>query len=85
MDAQALAHALTLADAAPTVRDAAASLRQHFNGLRVVVVDALDMRDETPAAQGQKRNVFLGASDGHCWHTTADPSLASALFVADRL
>jgi hypothetical protein len=41
------------------------------------------MRDETPAARGSKRLLFLGASDGHCWTVTADASRAAGLFIAD--
>lgn len=81
MDATQLADALTLADAAANAREAAAALRQRFAGLRIVVVDAFDMRDETPAARGTKRALYLGASDGHCWQVTADPAAACGLFV----
>ena len=84
MDTATLQEALDLADSAANVREAASRLRQRFGPLRVVVVDAQDMRDETPAAQGQHRTLFLGASDGHCWHVTTDPAAASALFVADH-
>jgi hypothetical protein len=79
-----LDEALTIADAGATVREAAAALRQRFGGLRVVVVDALDMRDEAPAACGKARQLHFGASDGHCWAVTSDASKAAALFIADR-
>jgi len=84
LDTSTLARALTLADAAPSVREAAAALRLQFAPLRVVVVDAFDMRAETPAAEGTHRALYLGASDGHCWQVTQDPSQAAGLFVADR-
>jgi hypothetical protein len=83
MDSATLAQALLLADAQGSVREAAAALRTAFVGLRVVVVDAFDMRDETPAARGRRRLLFLGASDGHCWTVTADASRAAGLFIAD--
>jgi hypothetical protein len=83
-DAAALAEAVSLADAAGTVREAAAALRARFAPLRVVVVDALDMRGEPAAATGAKRTLHLGASDGHCWTVTTDPAQAAGLFIADR-
>lgn len=84
MDATTLAEALTLADAATTVREAAAALRTRFAGLRIVVVDAFDMRHETPAATGVARQLFLAASDGHCWTVTGDVAQVRGLFVTDR-
>jgi hypothetical protein len=84
MDTSTLAQALTLADTAPSVREAAATLRLQFAHLKVVVVDAFDMRAEIPAAQGLRRALYLGASDGHCWQVTQDPAQAVGLFIADR-
>jgi hypothetical protein len=84
MDATALAEALSIAESAGTVREAAAALRTHLAPLKVVVMDAFDMRRETPAAQGEKRALYLGASDGHCWQVTADPAQAAGLFITDR-
>jgi hypothetical protein len=84
MDAPTLARALALAEAATTVREAAATLRQHLAPLKVVVVDAMDMRAETPAAQGTRHALYLGASDGHCWQVTQDPAQAAGLFISER-
>jgi hypothetical protein len=84
MDANSLAEAAVIADGAATVREAAAALRTRFAPLRVVVVDAFDMRSETPAVAGARRALYLGASDGHCWSVTADAAQAAGLFVADR-
>jgi len=84
MDAAALSEALAIADAAGSVREAAAALRTRFAALRVVVVDAFDMRSETPAAIGAKRQLYLGASDGHCWSVTGDAGLARGFFIAER-
>lgn len=84
MDGTMLDEALRLADAATGVREAAAALRSRFEGLRVVVVDAADMRGETAAARGSRRDLFLGATDGHCWQLTSDPAAAAGLFVCDR-
>jgi hypothetical protein len=71
-----VAEALRLAESTATAREAAALLRQRFASLRVVVVDAFDMRSEKPAAQGTRRSLYLGASDGHCWSVTTDPAQA---------
>ena len=84
MDALALGEALAIADAAAGVREAASALRARFQPLRVVVVDALDMRDEAPAASGVHHMLWLGASDGHCWTVTADPARTAGLFIAAR-
>jgi hypothetical protein len=84
MDAHVVTEALALAEAAPTVREAAQRLREHYRQLRVVVVDTLDMRDEVPAAQGATRAIYYGASDGHCWQVTGDPALAAGFFLAER-
>lgn len=81
-DASQLAEALRLAETAGSAREAAALLRQHFASLRVVVVDAFDMRSEVPAAQGAQRRLYLGASDGHCWFVTTDPAQVAGLFLA---
>ena len=84
MDAHTAAEALALAEAAPSVREAAAVLRTRYAPWRVVVVDAFDMRDETPAASGARRQLYLGASDGHCWTVTADAARAAGFFIAER-
>lgn len=84
LTAATLAQAAALADAAATVREAAAALRQQLAPLRVVVVDALDMRAETPAIRGQRRWLYLAASDGHCWTLTDDPAQAAGLYLCDR-
>ena len=84
MDGSSLTEWLALADAAPSARAAAALLREHAAPLRVVLVDAFDMRGETPAAVGQRRQLWWGASDGHCWSVTTQGAQAAGLFVADR-
>jgi hypothetical protein len=84
MDAHVVDEALALAESAATVRDAARLLREHYSLLRVVVVDAFDMRDETPAAAGERRALYYGATDGHCWQVTSDPGQAAGFFVADK-
>ena len=64
------------------VREAAMSLRRRYAALRVVVVDAFDMRHEPAAATGTRHQLWWGASDGHCWSVTADGARASGLFIA---
>lgn len=83
MDTRTLDEALAIAETAGSVRDAAAALRARLAPLRVVVVDAMDMRHERAAVRGARRALFLAASDGHCWSLTDDPALAAGLYVAD--
>lgn len=82
MEAQQLAQALSTAESAASVREAAAAIRAQLPGMRVVVVDAFDMRGETPAAAGTRCALYYGASDGHCWQVTADPAQAVGLFIS---
>jgi hypothetical protein len=70
--------------AATTLRDAATLWRARFPDVRAVVVDALDMREETPALLLGRRKVFLAASNGHCWHVTQQPEDASALILTQE-
>ncbi|MDO9315654.1 MAG: hypothetical protein Q7T97_14035 [Burkholderiaceae bacterium] len=83
MDAHIVTEALALAESAASVREAAQVLREHYAQLRVVVVDAFDMRDEHPAAAGPTRTLYYGASDGHCWQVTSDPAQAAGFFLAE--
>ena len=69
--------------AAPSLREAAAIWRARDPAMRVVVVDAMDMRDETPALNLGSRSVFLGASNGHCWRVTEQPAEATALILTE--
>lgn len=69
--------------AAATLRDAAASWRARDPAVRVVVVDAMDMRGETPALSLGKRRIFLATTNGHCWSTTDLAEEASALILTE--
>ena len=84
LEAITLQEALAIAEGAPSVREAANALRARFAPMRVVVVDAFDMRGETPAASGARRQLYFGASDGHCWAVTADAAQATGLFISER-
>jgi hypothetical protein len=81
MEAHVVTEALALAESAGSVREAAQVLRAHYPQLHVVVVDAFDMRDETPAAEGATRRLFYGATDGHCWQVTSDPAQAAGFYL----
>lgn len=83
-DAAALAEVLALADSAPSVRAAASLLRERYAPLRIVVVDAFDMRGETPLGMGERVLAWAGASDGHCWQVSPDLAAASGLFLAAK-
>ncbi len=73
-----------LGDAATDVAALAAAARARWNGLRVTVVDAVDVRGETPVLETASARVFLLGSDGHCWSMTSDPAAASGLMLAAR-
>lgn len=70
--------------AAPSLRDAAAIWRARDPDMRVVVVDAMDMRDETPALLLGQRRVYLATSNGHCWSVTQQPLEATALILTEE-
>ena len=69
---------------APTIRDAVALWRSRYPQVRAMVVDAMDMRDETPALRLGHRNVYLAATAGHCWHVTQSADEASALILTQH-
>jgi len=66
---------------AESVRAAAAQLRARFPGISASVVDAFDMKDETPAVKTAKGAIYLMENEGHCWSLTADPARASAFVL----
>lgn len=81
--------ARTLLAKAASVRDAAAAWRTQHSAIRMVLVDAMDMRDETPAlrldaATGAARCVYMAATNGHCWHVTTQPDEATAFIVTEE-
>ena len=67
--------------AAASVRDAAASWRVRDPAMRVMVVDAIDMRDETPALQLGSRSIYLATSSGLCVSLTQQAELATAMIL----
>lgn len=69
---------------APSLRDAAAIWRARDPATRVVLVDAMDMRDETPALQLGHRRVYLATSNGHCWSVTQQLDEATALILTQE-
>lgn len=73
-----------LGDAATDVAALAAAARARWSGLRVTVVDAVDVRGETPVLETASARVFLLGSDGHCWSMTTDPAAATGLMLAAR-
>lgn len=82
--AASLSEAMALADGAASVREAARLLRDRFAPLKVVVVDAFDMRDEAPAVQGTRRALWGASSDGHCWQVTSDLGRVAGFYLADK-
>ena len=70
--------------AAASLRDAAALWRARDPDMRVVLVDAMDMRDETPALLLGARKVYLASTNGHCWSVTNQPDAADALILTQE-
>lgn len=71
-------------EAAASVREAAAHWRARDPAMRVLVVDAMDMRGETPALRLGSRSLYLATSSGHCWSITAKPEEATALILTQN-
>lgn len=78
---QYLRDASEVIGAAASLRDAAALWRARDPAMRVVLVDAMDMRDETPALVLGARRVYLASSNGHCWSVTDNAADATALIL----
>ena len=77
-----ITRAATLVAGPASLRETAALLRAEFAGLPTTVVDAMDMRDESPALRIGERAIYLAESDGHCWTVTTDPARADAIVLA---
>jgi hypothetical protein len=69
--------------AAASVREAASLWRARDPTIRVLVVDAMDMRDETPALRLGARSIYLASTNGHCWSVTDNPEDATALILTE--
>jgi hypothetical protein len=69
---------------AASLRDAAAQWRARDPAMRVVLVDAMDMRDETPALRLGARSVYLASTNGHCWSVTDKAADATALILTQE-
>ncbi|RQM44586.1 hypothetical protein EHZ19_27900 [Paraburkholderia bannensis] len=68
---------------APTLLDAAASLRQRFPAVRAVRISAAEMRDETPALEVGGRRVYFAMSDGMCVSVTREASEAVMVILTE--
>jgi hypothetical protein len=79
-----LSEAANILNASPSVRAAAAAIRERFAPLKALVLDAFDMRDEEPAMQLEHRAIYLMSTDGHCWTVTAEPTQASAFVLTQN-
>ncbi len=82
--AQELDDARALLGRATDVRTAATALRQQFPQLRALVMDAGEMRGETPALTTGPCALYLMSTDGHCWTVTGDPGQASAVILTEH-
>lgn len=72
-----------LLGAAASTRDALLALRARFPGMRALMLDASDMRGESPAVQAGARSLFLVANDGHCWTVTRRAADAAAFVLTE--
>ena len=66
-----------------TPDEAAATWRMRDPATRVIVVDALDIREETPVLQLGARRIYLATSSGVCLSITQQPEHATALVLAE--
>ncbi len=80
---EALRSAGEVVQAASTLREAAATWRLRDPATRVIVVDALDIRDETPVLHFGSRRIYLATSTGVCLSITQQPEHATALVLAE--
>ena len=83
MDALQVDTALSLMAGAADLRQAAQTIRSSLAPCRVLVMDAMDMRDETPFVCNDRWALYLGASDGHCWQVTLDLDQARGFFLSE--
>ena len=83
VSAEYLRHASEVIGAATSLRDAASLWRARDPAMRVVLVDAMDMRDETPALRLGARKVYLASTNGHCWSVTDKAAEATALILTE--
>jgi hypothetical protein len=81
---QYLTDASAVIGAAATLREAATQWRARDPAMRVLVVDAMDMRDETPALTVGARSVYLASTNGHCWSVTENAADATALILTQN-
>ena len=84
VSAEYLRDASVVIGAAASLRDAAAQWRARDPAMRVVLVDAMDMRDETPALMLGARKVYLASTNGHCWSVTDKAADADALILTQE-
>ena len=83
VSADYLLEASEVIGAAASLRDAVALWRVRDPAMRVVLVDAMDMRDETPALRLGTRSVYLVSTNGHCWSVTDKAAEATALILTE--
>lgn len=73
---------LTVTAPGTTGGSAVARLRADFPGLALSQCDASDVRGETPFLQAGAYDLFLVATDHHCWRLVGDPQQASGVLIA---
>jgi hypothetical protein len=76
-----LAPLLALLDGCRHPAEAVQRLRQVLPRMRIQALDPADLADEKPVATSPAWQLFLAASDGHCWRMTDNTVEAAAVFV----
>lgn len=82
--AEQLSQAAHILGESSTVRAAASSIRERLAPIKTLVLDAFDMRGETPAMQLGQRAIYLMSTDGHCWSVTAQTEQASGFVLTQE-
>ncbi|HVR54493.1 MAG TPA: hypothetical protein VMS38_32525 [Pseudorhodoferax sp.] len=65
-----------------TLHEAVTLWRERHPKVRAMLLDAADLRSETPVLRQGRRSVYLVATQGHCWHVTQRPEEADALILS---
>lgn len=82
--AEQLEDAGRILDGDGPLRAVAATLRERLGHVKVLVLDAFDMRSEKPVLKRGRRAAFLVRSDGHCWAVTSEPEQASGFVLVEE-
>ena len=60
------------------------AVRAQFPGLSMTRCDQSDVDAEDPFREYAAFNLYLVDGSDHCWHLTADPSVATGIVIAKK-